>query len=125
MQLGRCTFQSLFGDAQKGHKVPAVYVNPMGDSFILSYWFIGQQVVIMDQPTANMDAESRKIFWDMVKKHQKGRVFIFTTDSMEEADMVADRKAILSHGVLKCCGSSLFLRNRFGKCPNCRKLCFA
>ncbi|KAG6542864.1 hypothetical protein Mapa_015768 [Marchantia paleacea] len=72
------------------------------------------QVVIMDQPTANMDADSIKIFWDMVKKHQKGRVFIFTTDSMEEADLVADRKAILSHGVLKCCGSSHFLRNRFG-----------
>ncbi|KAL3695276.1 hypothetical protein R1sor_009352 [Riccia sorocarpa] len=72
------------------------------------------QVVILDQPTANMDAEAKKILWDLLKKRQKGRVFIFTTESMEEADVVADRKAILSHGVLKCCGSSLFLRNRFG-----------
>ncbi|KAL2632396.1 hypothetical protein R1flu_017082 [Riccia fluitans] len=72
------------------------------------------QVVILDQPTANMDTETKKIFWDLLKKHQKGRVFIFTTEYMEEADVVADRKGVLSHGVLKCCGSSLFLRNRFG-----------
>ena len=68
----------------------------------------------MDQPTRSLDLVSRKQFWDMMHKRQKGRVILFTTDSMEEADVVADRKAVLSHGVLKCCGSSFFLRNRFG-----------
>lgn len=68
----------------------------------------------MDQPTRSLDLVSRKQFWDMMYKRQKGRVVLFTTDSMEEADVVADRKAVLSHGVLKCCGSSFFLRNRFG-----------
>ncbi|CAM6104482.1 unnamed protein product [Calypogeia fissa] len=72
------------------------------------------QVVLMDHPTVSMDADSKKAFWDMIKKHQAGRVFVFTTDSMEEADVIADRKAVLSHGVLKCCGSSRFLRSRFG-----------
>jgi ABC-type multidrug transport system ATPase subunit len=71
----------------------------------------------MDQPTANMDTESKKVFWEMLKKHHDGRVFVFTTNSMEEADVIADRKAVLSHGVLKCCGSSQFLRSRFSMSP--------
>jgi ATP-binding cassette subfamily A (ABC1) protein 5 len=33
---------------------------------------------------------------------------------MDEADILADRKAILSQGKLKCFGTSLFLKNKFG-----------
>jgi len=33
---------------------------------------------------------------------------------MDEADVLADRKAIIHDGRLKCVGSSLFLKNRFG-----------
>jgi len=33
---------------------------------------------------------------------------------MDEADVLADRKAIIQTGQLKCVGSSLFLKNRFG-----------
>jgi ATP-binding cassette, subfamily A (ABC1), member 5 len=33
---------------------------------------------------------------------------------MDEADILADRKAVISRGKLRCCGSSLFLKNKFG-----------
>ena len=33
---------------------------------------------------------------------------------MDEADILADRKAIVSGGKLKCCGSSLYLKTKFG-----------
>lgn len=33
---------------------------------------------------------------------------------MDEADQLGDRIGILHHGVLQCCGSSLFLKSRFG-----------
>ena len=33
---------------------------------------------------------------------------------MDEADMLGDRIAIISQGKLCCCGSSLFLKSRFG-----------
>ncbi len=33
---------------------------------------------------------------------------------MDEADLLADRKAIVSKGQLRCLGSSLFLKNKFG-----------
>jgi len=33
---------------------------------------------------------------------------------MDEADLLADRIAIIAGGNLQCCGSSLFLKARFG-----------
>jgi len=33
---------------------------------------------------------------------------------MDEADHLGDRIAILSDGVLQCCGSSLFLKKKYG-----------
>ena len=33
---------------------------------------------------------------------------------MDEADILGDRIAIISHGKLRCCGSSLFLKTKFG-----------
>ena len=32
---------------------------------------------------------------------------------MEEAEMLADRTAIISDGKLICCGSTLFLKNKY------------
>ncbi|CAI5522242.1 unnamed protein product [Closterium sp. Naga37s-1] len=81
----------------------------------LSIALIGEpQVLLLDEPTKGMDPSSKKQVWDLLQRRKAGRVVVFTTHSMEEADLAADRKAILSHGRLKCCGSSLFLRNRFG-----------
>lgn len=33
---------------------------------------------------------------------------------MDEADLLGDRIAIISHGKLKCCGSPLFLKSTYG-----------
>jgi ATP-binding cassette subfamily A (ABC1) protein 3 len=33
---------------------------------------------------------------------------------MEEADALSDRIAIMNHGEVKCCGSPLYLKNKFG-----------
>lgn len=39
---------------------------------------------------------------------------LLTTHFLDEADIVSDRVAILSEGRLRCAGTSLFLKNRFG-----------
>ena len=43
-----------------------------------------------------------------------GRTIILSTHHMDEADILGDRIAIISHGKLRCCGSSLFLKKCFG-----------
>lgn len=34
---------------------------------------------------------------------------------MEEADYLGDRIAIMGEGKLRCCGSPLFLKNKYGE----------
>ena len=52
--------------------------------------------------------------WSVLKNRKEGKVILLTTHFMDEADILADRKAIMSAGTLRCYGSSLFLKNRFG-----------
>ncbi|NXJ10029.1 ABCAA protein, partial [Odontophorus gujanensis] len=72
------------------------------------------QVLLLDEPTAGLDPLSRHQVWSILKEHRAGRVILFSTQFMDEADILADRKAFISHGRLKCVGSSLFLKNKWG-----------
>uniref|UniRef100_A0A8C4TSW5 ABC transporter domain-containing protein n=1 Tax=Falco tinnunculus TaxID=100819 RepID=A0A8C4TSW5_FALTI len=72
------------------------------------------QVLLLDEPTAGLDPCSRHHVWNLLKERQAGRVTLFATQSMEEADAHADRKAFLSNGRLQCVGSSLYLKRKWG-----------
>jgi hypothetical protein len=62
-----------------------------------------------------VDPYSRRSIWELLLKYKKGRTIILTTHFMDEADLLGDRIAIISHGRLKACGSSLFLKSHFGQ----------
>lgn len=72
------------------------------------------KIVLLDEPTSGMDLTARRLMWDMLKNNKSERIIILTTHYMQEADILADRIAILSHGKLRCCGSSLYLKKRYG-----------
>uniref|UniRef100_A0A670I3G7 Cholesterol transporter ABCA5 n=1 Tax=Podarcis muralis TaxID=64176 RepID=A0A670I3G7_PODMU len=72
------------------------------------------KVLLLDEPTAGMDPCSRQTVWNLLKNGKATRVTVFSTHFMEEADIVADRKAVISQGMLKCLGSSLFLKTKWG-----------
>lgn len=77
--------------------------------------FLGDpKVVLLDEPTSGMDVFTRKQVWQLMQQSKVGRSILLTTHSMEEADALGDRIAILSKGKLQTLGSSLFLKNRFG-----------
>ena len=73
------------------------------------------RLIFLDEPTAGVDPYSRRHLWDVLKKRKAGKVILLTTHFMDEADILADRKAIMSHGTIRCYGSSLFLKNKFGQ----------
>jgi ATP-binding cassette subfamily A (ABC1) protein 3 len=61
-----------------------------------------------------MDLTARRQTWDMLKTMKTKRIIILTTHYMEEADILGDRIAIMGDGKVKCLGSSMFLKERYG-----------
>ncbi|XP_031441264.1 phospholipid-transporting ATPase ABCA1-like isoform X2 [Clupea harengus] len=74
----------------------------------------GSNIVILDEPTAGVDPYARRGIWELLLKYKQGRTIILSTHHMDEADILGDRIAIISHGRMCCCGSSLFLKKCFG-----------
>ena len=74
----------------------------------------GSKTVILDEPTSGVDPYNRMKIWDIILEFRAGRTILLTTHYLEEADVLSDRIAIIHQGKLQCCGSSLFLKNRFG-----------
>uniref|UniRef100_A0A3B3VY84 ATP binding cassette subfamily A member 1 n=1 Tax=Poecilia latipinna TaxID=48699 RepID=A0A3B3VY84_9TELE len=65
-------------------------------------------------PTAGVDPYARRGIWDLLLKYRQGRTIILSTHHMDEADILGDRIAIISHGKLCCVGSSLYLKTQLG-----------
>lgn len=72
------------------------------------------KILLLDEPTAGMDPVSRHQVWSLLKSRRTGRVTVLSTHYMDEADILADRKAVISQGQLKCVGSSLYLKTKCG-----------
>ena len=72
------------------------------------------QFLLLDEPTSGMDVASRRNCWELLRRKRQGRVTLLTTHFLDEASLLADRIAIMKEGQLQCCGSELFLKNRFG-----------
>ena len=74
----------------------------------------GSQVILLDEPTSGLDVAARRHLWEMLKKYKKDKIIILTTHFMDEADYLGDRIGVMGDGKLLTCGSSLFLKNKFG-----------
>ena len=61
-----------------------------------------------------MDTSARRYIWEMLKNYKNERIVVLTTHFMDEADFLGDRIGIMGEGKLICCGSSVFLKNKFG-----------
>uniref|UniRef100_A0ACD5X2C7 Uncharacterized protein n=1 Tax=Avena sativa TaxID=4498 RepID=A0ACD5X2C7_AVESA len=72
------------------------------------------KLVFLDEPTTGMDPITRRHVWDIIEEAKKGRAIVLTTHSMEEADILSDRIAIMAKGKLRCIGTSIRLKSKFG-----------
>lgn len=74
-------------------------------------------VMVLDEPTSAMDAVAKRSFWRLIRDvgAAPGRSVLLTTHSMEEADALATRAAIIAGGRLLAVGTTEALRERYSK----------
>ena len=64
------------------------------------------QILLLDEPTAGMDAIARRQMWSLLNElNAKGLTILLTTHYIEEAQMLCDRVAFIQHGTIKAVDS--------------------
>ena len=74
------------------------------------------EVLFLDEPTTGLDPISRARVWDEVRRINRhlGVTIFLTTQYLEEADALADRIGIITHGVLATEGTPTALKRTIG-----------
>lgn len=79
-------------------------------------------LVMLDEPTSALDPQSRRQLWERIENLKaKGHSVLLTTHSMEEAEAVCDRIAIVDHGVVIETGTPGLLVDRYRSHPEVMK----
>ncbi len=68
------------------------------------------EVLFLDEPTTGLDPQSRRSLWDLVEGFRRGGgTVLLTTHSMEEAERLCDRVAIVDRGRVIALGTPVAL----------------
>ncbi|KAK2047071.1 hypothetical protein LZ31DRAFT_611454 [Colletotrichum somersetense] len=68
--------------------------------------------LILDEPTSAIDAIAKRAFWKTIRQISPNHSLLLTTHSMEEADFLAHRAAVMSRRILAI-GTTRTLRLRY------------
>ena len=72
------------------------------------------KIVILDEPTSGLDVDSRRVIWELIRKIKQTRSVILSTQHIEEADVLADRVCIMSHGKVIVLDTPSEIKRKFG-----------
>jgi ABC-2 type transport system ATP-binding protein len=72
-------------------------------------------VLFLDEPTAALDVESRRSFWEQITLLTKrGKTVLLTTHYLEEADALANRIVVINRGVIVAQGTPAEIKSKVG-----------
>jgi ABC-2 type transport system ATP-binding protein len=73
------------------------------------------RVLFLDEPTAGVDVELRRLLWSYVRAlRDRGTTIVLTTHYLEEAEELADRIGLIDRGRLLLVARTAELMRRFG-----------
>ncbi|MHB8061149.1 MAG: ABC transporter ATP-binding protein [Ruminiclostridium sp.] len=73
------------------------------------------EIIILDEPQAGLDPQSRILVRDFIRQLAKEKTVILTTHDMDEADRLSDRVAIIDHGKILLIGTPEKLKEKSGR----------
>jgi ABC-2 type transport system ATP-binding protein len=73
------------------------------------------EILILDEPEAGLDPQSRILVRDFIRTYSKQKTVILTTHNMDEAERLSDRVAIIDHGKLLLLDSPQNLKRTVGE----------
>jgi ABC-2 type transport system ATP-binding protein len=73
------------------------------------------EILALDEPEAGLDPQSRVLVRDYVRALSRHKTIILTTHNMDEADRMADRVAIIDHGILLALDTPQLLKRTIGE----------
>lgn len=75
------------------------------------------KLIIMDEPTVGVDAQSREHILSSIKTlRERGATIIYTSHYMNEVEAICDRIGIIDHGKLVACGTEQELVSLVSDC---------
>ena len=105
-----------FALTEAGGKLVSTYSGGMRRRLDLALSLIATPpVVFLDEPTTGLDTRSRRELWDAIRDLARdGAAVLLTTQYLEEADVLADRIALLDDGRIVAAGTAAELKSRVG-----------
>ena len=102
----------LFDLAEWRHHLIESYSHGMRQKLIItSVFMLAPPLIVVDEPMVGLDPKSARIVKELFKKHaRKGGAVFLSTHSLEIAQELCDRIAIILHGQLKSLGTMADLR---------------
>ena len=73
------------------------------------------QLILLDESSAGVDPYSRRRLWKTIREQSQHSALIVTTHSMEEAEALSSKLAIMVDGKFKCFGDAQHIKGKFGK----------
>lgn len=76
------------------------------------------KILFLDEPSTGMDPKARRFMWKVISKiatERKESTIILTTHSMEEAEALSTRLAIMVKGNFQCIGTPQHIKSKYGE----------
>jgi ABC-2 type transport system ATP-binding protein len=94
---------ALLGEVELDDKAKAQVAELSGGQrqrFSIAAALVNEPLVIfLDEPTTGLDPQARRHLWGVIKRiRSEGKTVVLTTHSMDEAEELCDRVAIMDHG---------------------------
>ncbi|HMK96727.1 MAG TPA: ATP-binding cassette domain-containing protein [Acidimicrobiales bacterium] len=102
-----------FGLTEAADRRTLTYSGGMRRKLDIALSLVGDPAIIFfDEPTTGLDPESRNMMWGTIKSlADTGKTVFLTTQYLDEADRLADKIAILSHGRIAAEGTPQALKS--------------